>query len=65
MHLGMAICSVSFLGHCDLVDPDLISRIIVSGAYLLHYLRYMKESQIWCVGASWDGGVPHTIFGPM
>ena len=27
------MCSVSFLGHCDLVDPDLIFRIIVSGAY--------------------------------
>ena len=40
---------------------DLVSRIIVSGAYLLYYL--MKESQIWCVDSSWDGGVVHTILG--
>ena len=29
----------------------LVFRIIVSGAYLLYYLR--QESQIWCVHASW------------
>ena len=40
---------------------DLVSRIIVSGAYLLYYL--MKESQIWGVDSSWDGGVVHTILG--
>ena len=34
---------------------DLVFRIIVSGAYLLFYLR--KESQIWCVDASWDNEV--------
>ena len=39
---------------------DLVSRIIVSGAYLLYYL--MKESQIWCVDSSWDR-VVHTILG--
>ena len=33
---------------------DLVFRIIMSGAYLLYYLR--KESQIWCVNASGDGG---------
>ena len=31
---------------------DLVFRIIVSGAYLLYYLR--KESELWCVDASWD-----------
>ena len=41
MHLGIAECHVPFSGHCDL---DLVFRIIVSGAYLLYYLR--KESQI-------------------
>ena len=40
---------------------DKVSRIIVSGAYLLYHL--MKESQIWCVDSSWDGGVMHTILG--
>ena len=38
---------------------DLVSGIIVSGAYLLYCL--MKESQIWGVDSSWDGGVLHTI----
>ena len=32
------------------LTPDLVFRIIVSGAYLLYYLRY--EFQIWCVNAS-------------
>ena len=36
---------------------DLVSRITVSGAYRLYYMRY--ESQIWCVDFSWDGGVLH------
>ena len=40
---------------------DLVSRMKVSGAYCLYYLR--KESQIWCVDSSWDGGVVHTIVG--
>ena len=34
------------------LTSDLVLRIIVSRAYLLYYLR--KESQIWCVDASWD-----------
>ena len=46
---------------------DLVSRIIVSGAYLLYYLMLdllyymMQESQIWYVDSSWDGGVVHII----
>ena len=40
---------------------DLVFRIIVSGAYLLYYLRW--ESQIWCVDASWDDEVSRTIIG--
>ena len=40
------------------LTSDLV--IIVSGAYLFYYLR--KESQIWCVNASWDGGVSCTIY---
>ena len=40
---------------------DLVSRIyIVSGTYLLYYLR--SESQIWCVDASLDNGVSHIIY---
>ena len=35
------------------LTSDLVLIIIVSGAYLLYYLR--RESQIWCVNASWDG----------
>ena len=60
MNLRMAECRISFLGHCDL---DLVFRIIVSGAYLLHYLR--QESQIWCVDASWDDEVCRTIIGSL
>ena len=41
------------------LTSDLVIRIIVSGAYLLYYLRL--ESQIWCVDASWDDKVSHTI----
>ena len=44
--------SRAILGQCDL---DLVSRFIVSGAYLLYYLS--KESKIWCVIAFWDVGV--------
>ena len=51
-----------FSGHCDL-DPDQVFRIIVSGAYLLYYLRL--ESQIWCVDASWDDVVSRTINGSL
>ena len=39
---------------------DLVLRIIVSGAYLLYYLR--KKFQSVCVYASLYGGVSHTIF---
>ena len=49
-----------FWGHCDL---GLISRIIVSGAYLLYHLRL--ESQIWYVDAFLDGDMSHTIFGSL
>ena len=41
------------------LTSDLVFRIIMSKAYLLHYLR--KESQIRCVDASWDDEVSHTI----
>ena len=51
MHLGLRSLVYQFEGHCDL---DFVSRIIVSGAYLL-YLRL--EPQIWCVVAPWDGTV--------
>ena len=37
----------------------LVSRIIVSGVYLLYYL--MQVSQIGCFDSSCDGGVVHTI----
>ena len=43
------------------LTSDLVSKnCIESGAYLLHSLRY--EFQIWCVNASWEDGVSHTIF---
>ena len=42
---------------CDL---DLISRIILSGAYLIYYLR--EESQICCMDTSLDADVSHTSF---
>ena len=58
MHLGMAECNVPFSGHCDL-DLKLSFYIIVSGAYVLYYLRL--ESQIWCARASWDGRVSCAI----
>ena len=45
------------------LTSDLVFRIIVSGAYLLYYLRY--ESQIWCVDASWDDKVSRTIIGSL
>ena len=41
-----------FSGHLDFV-----SRIIVSGACFLYYLR--KESQIWCMDASLEGYVAY------
>ena len=45
------------------LTSDLVFRIIVSRAYRLYYLR--KESQIWCVDASWDDEVSHTIIGSL
>ena len=43
------------------LNSDLVSRLFVSRAYLRsYYLRW--ESQVWSVGASWNGGVSHTIF---
>ena len=45
------------------LTSDLVFRIILSGAYLLYYLR--KESQIWCVDASWDDEVSRTIIGSL
>ena len=41
------------------LTSDLVFRIIMSKAYLLYYLR--KESKIWCVDASLDDDVSHTI----
>ena len=49
---------MTILGHCDI---DLVSRIIMPGAYSLYFLRW--ESQIWCEDSSWAGRVAHTIFG--
>ena len=40
---------ILFGGHCD-PKLDLVSRITVSGAYILNYSR--QESLIWCVDAS-------------
>ena len=42
------------------LTPDRVFRIIVSGAYVLYYLRY--ESQIRCVNASLDVGVSRSFF---
>ena len=47
--------SRTIFDHCDI---DLVSRIIMSGAYL-YYLR--QEYHIWRVYSSWDGEVVHTI----
>ena len=38
---------------------DLVSRLIVSGVYLLYY--FIKQSQIIGVDSSWGGGVVHNI----
>ena len=45
---------------CDL---DFISTIIVSGAYLIYYLR--ENFQICCMDTSLDADVSHTIFRSM
>ena len=42
---------------CD----DLVSRIIVSGAYFIYYLR--EESLICCMDTPLDADVLHTILG--
>ena len=54
--LGWQSVTYQFLSHCDL---GLVSRIIMSGAYLIHYLR--EESQILCMDASLDADMSHTI----
>ena len=45
------------------LTSDLVVRIIVSRAYLFYSLS--EEFQIWCVDASWDGGVSCIIFGSL
>ena len=45
------------------LTSDLVFRIIVSGAYLLYYLR--KETQILCVDASLDDKVSRTVIGSL
>ena len=55
LHLGKAEC------HVTVCDIDLISRIIVSVAYLIYYLR--EESQVCCMDTSLDAAVSHTILG--
>ena len=47
--LGWWSLTYYFLATVTLTS-DLVLIIIVSGAYLLYYLR--RESQIWCVNAS-------------
>ena len=47
-----------FWGHRDL---DLISKIIVSGAYLIYYTR--EEFQICCLGTSLYVDMSRTILG--
>ena len=56
--LGWQSVMYQFLGHCDL---DLVSRIIMSGAFPLYYLRL--ESKIWFMDASLYGDMSGTIFG--
>ena len=70
MHIEIAKCLVIFSGHYGL-DLDLVFRIIVSGAYLLYYLRkesqiwYLEESQVWYLDASWDDKASRTILGSL
>ena len=54
--LGMGWQSVMYQ-FCDL---DLFSAIIVSGAYLIYYLK--ENFQICCMDTSLDADVSHTIF---
>ena len=44
-----------------ILTSELVFGIIVTGAYLLYYLR--QESQIWCVETSWDHEVSRSIMG--
>ena len=70
MHIEIAKNLVIFSDHFDL-DLDLVFRIIVSGAYLLYYLRkesqiwYLEESQIWYLDVSWDDKASRTILGSL
>ena len=52
--LGWQSVTYQFLGHCDL-----ISESIMSGAYLIYYLR--EESQIWCMDASLDADMSFNL----
>ena len=47
----------------QLNDLNLISKRIVSGAYLKYYLR--EESLICCMDTSLDDDVSHIIFRPL
>ena len=62
IRLGMGGVAYHFRVTVTLTS-DLVFRIMVSGAYLLYYLR--KEFHIWCVDASWDDKVPRTIIGSL
>ena len=42
------------------LTSDLVLIIILSGAYLLYYLR--EESQICCIDTSLDADMSHTNF---
>ena len=58
MYLGMA--GVTY--HFQLtMTSDLVFRIVISGKYLLYYLRW--ESQIWRMGASLGADMSRTILG--
>ena len=46
-----------------ILTSDLVFGIIVSGAFLLYYLR--QESQIWCVDASLDDEASCTLIGSL
>ena len=54
--LGWQSVMYQFFGHYDL---DLVSKIIMSAAYLICYLR--EEFQI-CMETSLDAEMSHTIF---
>ena len=55
---------VAALAECQRrCNLDLISSIIVSGVYLMYYLR--EESQIWCKDASVDADMLRSILGSL